>query len=234
LASKLRRGRDWALEQIRRHVPMAQGLGLAVCVGAEDASRADTEFLWRVAETAQEAGAQRLRFADTVGLMDPPSVYERIRDLCAVCDLEIEMHAHDDLGLATANTLAAVRGGATHLNTTVHGIGERAGNAALEEVVMGLKHLYGLSVGVELSRFVSLSRLVATASGKQVAWHKSLVGDGAFTHEAGIHVDGLLKDPRNYQGFDNLYHILNHLSLFGTAYLAQAQGMMERLLARVR
>jgi isopropylmalate/homocitrate/citramalate synthase len=89
-------------------------------------------------------------------------------------------------------------------------------------------------VGVELSRFVSLSRLVATASGKQVAWHKSLVGDGAFTHEAGIHVDGLLKDPRNYQGFDNLYHILNHLSLFGTAYLAQAQGMMERLLARVR
>jgi len=95
-----------------------------------------------------------------------------------------------------------VRGGATHLNTTVHGIGERAGNAALEEVVMGLKHLHGLSTGVDLSRFDDLSRLVAAASGKQVAWHKSLVGEGAFTHEAGIHVDGLLKDPRNYQGVD--------------------------------
>jgi len=202
LVGKLGRSRDWALEQIRRRVPMAQDLGLAVCVGAEDASRADAEFLWRVAEAAQAAGAQRFRFADTVGLMDPFSVFQRICDLRSVCDLEIEMHAHDDLGLATANTLAAVRGGATHLSTTVHGIGERAGNAALEEVVMGLKHLHGLSTGIDLSRFDTLSRLVVAASGKQVAWHKSLVGDGAFTHEAGIHVDGLLKDPRNYQGVD--------------------------------
>ena len=202
LDRKLGKDRDWALAQIRRQVPAAQDAGLAVCFGAEDASRSDPEFLWRVAETAQEAGAQRFRFADTVGLMEPFSVYERIRDLVGICDLEIEMHAHDDLGLATANTLAAVRGGATHVNTTVHGIGERAGNAALEEVVMGLKHLHGLTTHVDLSRFDALSRLVATASGKQVAWHKSLVGDGAFTHEAGIHVDGFLKDPHNYQGID--------------------------------
>jgi homocitrate synthase NifV len=112
------------------------------------------------------------------------------------------MHAHDDLGLATANTLAAVRGGATHVNTTVHGLGERAGNAALEEVVMGLKHIHHLGTGVDLTRFDALSKLVATASGRPVAWHKSIVGDGAFTHEAGIHVDGLLKDPHNYQGID--------------------------------
>jgi homocitrate synthase NifV len=202
LSRKLDKDRAWALEQIRRSVPAAQDLGLAVCVGAEDASRADPQFLWQVAATAQEAGAQRFRFADTVGLMDPFSVHGRIRDLAAVCDLEIEMHAHDDLGLATANTLAAARAGATHVNTTVHGIGERAGNAALEEVVMGLKHLHNVSTGVDLSRFDGLSRLVTTASGKHVAWHKSLVGDGAFTHEAGIHVDGLLKDPRNYQGID--------------------------------
>jgi homocitrate synthase NifV len=88
------------------------------------------------------------------------------------------------------------------VNTRVHGIGERAGNAALEEMVMGLKHLHGLSTGVDLSRCETLSRLVATASGKQVAWHKSLVGDGAFSHEAGIHVDGLLEDVGNYQGVD--------------------------------
>jgi homocitrate synthase NifV len=202
IARKLGRNRPWVLEQIRCLVPKAQDLGLAICVGAEDASRAEPEFLWRAAETAQEAGAQRFRFADTLGLLDPFAVFERIRDLSSVCDLEIEMHAHDDLGLATANTLAAVRGGATHVNTTVHGLGERAGNAALEEVVMGLKHLNGLATGVDLSRFDVLSRLVVRASGKPVAWHKSLVGDGAFTHEAGIHVDGLLKDPLNYQGID--------------------------------
>jgi homocitrate synthase NifV len=202
LARKLGKDRDWALAQVRRQVPAALDLGLAVCVGAEDASRADPELLWRVAEAAQEAGAQRLRFADTLGIMDPFAVAERIRDLRAVSDLEIEMHAHDDLGLATANTLAAVRGGASHVNTTVHGLGERAGNAALEEVAMGLKHLHGVATGVDLSRFDGLSRRVALASGRPLSWHKSLVGEGAFTHEAGIHVDGLLKDPLNYQGID--------------------------------
>jgi homocitrate synthase NifV len=202
IARKLGRDRDWVLGQIARLVPTALDLGLEVGVGMEDASRADPGFLRQVAETAQVAGARRVRFADTVGLLDPFGTQERIVDLASACDCEIEMHAHDDLGLATANTLAAVRGGATHVNTTVHGLGERAGNAALEEVVMGLKHVHRLDTGIDLKRFDALSTLVADASGRPVAWHKSLVGDGAFTHEAGIHVDGLLKDPRNYQGID--------------------------------
>lgn len=202
IARKLGRDRPWVLAQIARLVPTALDLGLGVCVAMEDASRADPVFLRQVAQAAQAAGARRVRFADTVGLLDPFGTCERIADLRAACDCEIEMHAHDDLGLATANTLAAVRGGATHVNTTVHGLGERAGNAALEEVVMGLKHLHHVATGVDLTRFEALSKLVATASGHPVAWHKSLVGDGAFTHEAGIHVDGLLKDPRNYQGID--------------------------------
>jgi homocitrate synthase NifV len=202
IARKLGRDRDWVLGQISRLVPTALDLGLEVGVGMEDASRADPGFLRQVAETAQVAGARRVRFADTVGLLDPFGTQERIVDLASACDCEIEMHAHDDLGLATANTLAAVRGGATHVNTTVHGLGERAGNAALEEVVMGLKHVHRLETGIDLKRFDALSTLVADASGRPVAWHKSLVGDGAFTHEAGIHVDGLLKDPRNYQGID--------------------------------
>jgi homocitrate synthase NifV len=202
IAHKLCRDREWVLDQIRRQVFVALEMGLEVCVGAEDASRADPEFLWLAAEAAQTAGARRFRFADTVGLMDPFGVYERIRDLRAIVDLEIEMHAHDDLGLATANSLAAVRGGASHLNTTVHGLGERAGNAALEEVVMGLKHIHGIDSGIDLHNFGALSALVASASGKPVAWHKSLIGGGAFTHESGIHVDGLLKDPLNYQGID--------------------------------
>ncbi|UHD15166.1 homocitrate synthase [Thiocapsa bogorovii] len=202
ITRKLGRDRAWVIAQIRHQVGVALDMGLEVCVGAEDASRADPELLWLAAEAAQDAGARRFRFADTVGLMDPFTVYERMRDLRAMVDIEIEMHAHDDLGLATANSLAAVRGGATHLNTTVHGLGERAGNAALEEVVMGLKHLHGIDSGIDLHTFAELSGLVARASGKPVAWHKSLVGDGAFMHESGIHVDGLLKDPMNYQGID--------------------------------
>jgi homocitrate synthase NifV len=202
ITHKLGRDRAWVIAQIRHQVAVALDMGLEVCVGAEDASRADPELLWLAAEAAQDAGARRFRFADTVGLMDPFTVHERMRDLRAIVDIEIEMHAHDDLGLATANSLAAVRGGATHLNTTVHGLGERAGNAALEEVVMGLKHIHGIDSGIDLHTFAELSGLVARASGKPVAWHKSLVGDGAFMHESGIHVDGLLKDPLNYQGID--------------------------------
>ena len=112
------------------------------------------------------------------------------------------MHAHDDLGMATANTLAAARAGASHLNTTVNGLGERSGNAPLEEVVLGLHICHGQATGIDLSAFPQLSQRVALAAGRPTAWQKSIVGEGAFTHEAGIHVDGLIKDPRNYQGFD--------------------------------
>ncbi|MCB1924499.1 MAG: homocitrate synthase [Gammaproteobacteria bacterium] len=199
---KLQRDRRWVLRTIENLVPTALDLGLDVCVGMEDASRADPYFLLQLAETAQNAGARRIRFADTLGILDPFAVRERIAALRAVTDLQIEMHAHDDLGLATANTLAAVLGGASHVNTTVHGLGERAGNAALEEVVMGLRHLHGIDCGIDMQQYASLSRLVETASGRAIAWHKSLVGAGVFTHESGIHVDGLLKDLRNYQGVD--------------------------------
>ena len=199
---KLGRSRDWVLEQITPCIAEAHELGLEVCVGGEDASRADPEFLWRVVETAERAGARRFRFADTVGIMEPFQVYETIRDLRQISDIEIEMHAHDDLGLATANTLAAVRAGATHVNTTVHGLGERAGNAPLEEVVMGLRRFHNQCREIDMTRYSDLSELVERASGRSVGWQKSLVGAGVFTHEAGIHVDGLMKDRLNYQGVD--------------------------------
>ena len=202
LRSKLRRDRDWLLVAIAHHTAQARDLGLEVCIGGEDASRADTDFLRRIVETAQRAGARRFRFADTLGMLDPFAAFERIAALRASCDLEIEMHAHDDLGMATANTLAAVRAGATHVNTTVTGLGERAGNAALEEVVLGLRQCLGRETGIDLRRFPALAERVARASGRPIPWQKSVVGEGAFTHEAGIHVDGLLKDPDNYQGFD--------------------------------
>ena len=202
LRNKLGKDRRWALSQVTQRVSDALALGFDVCVGGEDASRADIEFLHRVLERAQAAGARRFRFADTVGIMEPFQVYDVIRTLREHSDLEIEMHAHDDLGLATANTLAAIRAGATHANTTVHGLGERAGNAPLEEVVMGLRRFYDQSQTISMANYGIVSDLVQKASGRDVSCQKSLVGSGVFVHEAGIHVDGLMKDRLNYQGVD--------------------------------
>ena len=199
---KLKQSRQWVLNTITSCVQEARSLNMEVCVGMEDASRADVDFLISMAETAQLAGASRIRFADTVGIMEPFGVFETIKKLRAATDLEIEMHAHDDLGLATANTLAAALAGATHVNTTVNGLGERAGNAALEEVVVGLKQLYAIETGINLQNFPALSEQVARASGDAIGSRKSLIGKSVFSHEAGIHVDGLLKDPNNYQGVD--------------------------------
>ncbi len=199
---KLKRDEHWVIATVKALVRGAVDGGLAVCVGMEDASRADRGFLLKVAEAAQAAGAERIRFADTVGVMEPFGVLEAVKALRAATDLDIEMHAHDDLGLATANTLAAAVAGATHLNTTVNGLGERAGNAALEEVVVGLRQLYGIETGIDLREFPELSARVESASGEPVGWRKSLVGKRVFSHEAGIHVDGLIKDLANYQGVD--------------------------------
>ena len=202
LSFKLRRDRDWLLTTLPRHIAYALDAGFEVGIGAEDASRSAPEFLAQIAEVAQRAGARRIRFADTLGVLDPFGVAERIGHLRRRTGLEIEMHAHDDLGMATANTLAAVRAGATHVNTTVNGLGERAGNAPLEEVVLGLWQCYRIESGIDLRQFPRLSAMVAQASGRPIPWQKSVVGEGAFTHEAGIHIDGLLKHPDNYQGFD--------------------------------
>jgi homocitrate synthase NifV len=202
LSKKLKRDREWVIDSIYDVVLRAHDYGLDVIVGCEDASRADPEFLLRVAEAAEICGARRLRYADTLGVMEPFGVHKAISALRSASDMEIEMHAHDDLGLATANSLAAALAGATHINTTVNGLGERAGNAPLEEVALGLKKLYGMDTGIDLTHFTNLSAIVAAASGRPVPWQKSVVGEGVFTHEAGIHVDGLLKDPDTYQGFD--------------------------------
>lgn len=200
--NKLCRDRNWVLRTISSHVREAREFGMEVSVGGEDASRADPDFLLRVTEAAQEAGARRFRFADTLGLLDPFNTFDRIRRLREASDLEIEIHAHDDLGLASANTLAAILAGATHANTTVNGLGERAGNAPLEEVVMGLRHLYGMETGIDAKKFPEISALVSQASGRPVPANKSIVGESVFSHEAGIHVDGLLKNVSNYQNFD--------------------------------
>lgn len=202
ITRKLGRDREWVADRVARIVALARDVGMEVCLGGEDSSRADEDFILRVAEAAAKAGARRFRFADTLGSLDPFTtlcIFQRLR---ANLDMELEIHAHNDLGLATANSLAAVVGGASHVNTTVNGLGERAGNAALEEVVMGLHHLYGRRTGVAPLCLGEVSALVARASGRPVPVNKSIVGDGVFTHESGIHVHGLLRDRGNYQSLD--------------------------------
>jgi len=202
LQHKLRQTREWVLTQVTRVIEAAVASGRKITLGAEDASRADSDFLALVARRAQACGASRVRFADTLGVLDPFTTYEAIARLREAVDIEIEIHAHNDLGMATANTLAALRAGATHANTTVNGLGERAGNAALEEVVMGVRHLHHADTGVDTQALVAISQLVARASGHPVACNKSIVGEAVFTHESGIHIDGLLKNASTYESFD--------------------------------
>lgn len=199
---KLQKEKSWVLKTVRQFVREAVDCGLEVAVGGEDSSRADLDFVLRVAEAAQTAGASRYRFADTLGILDPFTTFRSIRKLRRAVDVDLEIHAHDDLGMATANSLAAYRAGATHISVTVNGLGERAGNAPLEEVVAALRYNSQVDCGVRSDSLLTLSRLVAEISGRPIPEAKSIVGRSVFTHESGIHIDGLLKDPWNYQAFD--------------------------------
>jgi homocitrate synthase NifV len=202
IGAKLRGGRAQALEMTRRVVGYARDKGLEVAVGGEDSSRAAPEFLMETMAVAQAAGARRFRVADTLSVLDPFATVELIGKLRATSDLEIEIHCHDDLGLATANTLAGVKAGATHASVTVIGLGERAGNAPLEEVAVAAKQLHGIETGVALTELRNIAALVSAAARRPIPLNKSIVGEHVFTHESGIHVDGLLKDPRSYEAFD--------------------------------
>ena len=197
--AKLKVDRAGILRRIRDVVSYAVDCGLRVAMGGEDSSRANIDFLLIAVEAAAGAGAHRFRYADTLGNMEPFTVYEVFTRLSRAIGFELEFHGHDDLGLATANTLAAVRGGATHASVCVLGLGERAGNAALEEVAAGLNRFYGAASNVNLTQLPRLAKLVAKAARRPIPVGKAIVGASAFTHESGIHVDGLLKDPSTYE-----------------------------------
>ncbi|MGK2905708.1 MAG: homocitrate synthase, partial [Desulfuromonadales bacterium] len=199
---KLRKSRDWVKEQLKVALGFAKKHDLYVSVGGEDASRADLEFLVELMEISRSLGVDRFRFCDTLGILDPFTTYDKVRYLASRVDLDLEVHTHNDLGMATANAIAGIRAGARFVNTTVNGLGERAGNAALEEVVMALKHACGIDLQIDTSRFVELSKLVSKASCRAVPEWKAVVGEKVFSHESGLHVDGVLKFPGNYEGYD--------------------------------
>lgn len=198
---KLRTTREAVLERMVKATEYAKRAGVYISVNAEDASRSDPDFLVQFATEAKKAGANRLRYCDTVGILDPFTTYERISTLVEKTGLDVEMHTHNDFGMATANALAGVKAGATHVGVTVNGLGERAGNAAMEEVVMALKHLLDTDLNFATGRFVEVSEYVARASGRIVPAWKAIVGSNMFAHESGIHGDGVLKNPLNYEVF---------------------------------
>ena len=198
---KLRTSREWVLENMTKAVEFASKEGFYISVNAEDASRSDMEFLLQFAEAAKQAGANRLRFCDTIGVLEPFKTYEIITDLIEKTGMDIEMHTHNDFGMATANALAGLKAGANFLGVTVNGLGERAGNAALEEVAMALKHLFGVNLGVNTKDFRNLCEYVARASGRQLYPSKPIVGANTFAHESGIHADGVMKHPETYEVF---------------------------------
>lgn len=198
---KLHKSRGWVLEQVKKCVSFAKEKGLYVSVNAEDASRADLDFLTRFGLSAKEYGADRLRFCDTLGILDPFQTFNAILFLTEKVKIDLEMHTHNDFGMATANALAGARAGATYINTTVNGLGERAGNAALEEVVMALKYLGQIDLGMKTELFRELSEYVASASARTIPVWKAIVGTNVFAHESGIHADGVIKNPITYEAF---------------------------------
>lgn len=198
---KLMTTRDDVLERMVKATTFAKREGMYISVNAEDASRSDMDFLIEFAKEAKKAGADRLRYCDTVGILDPFTTHDNIKVLIDRADIDVEMHTHDDFGMATANSLAGVKAGATHVGVTVNGLGERAGNAALEEIVMALKYLLNTDLNFATGRFVEVSEYVARASGRSIPPWKSIVGSNMFAHESGIHADGALKNPKTYEAF---------------------------------
>jgi homocitrate synthase NifV len=201
LKRKLHKTHEWVLERTAAAVEEAKRLGLTATASAEDATRTDFDFLVAWAATAKKAGADRLRLCDTVSTLDPFRTFRWVQSVRSAVDIDLELHTHNDFGMATANLMGGVRAGADYLVVAVNGLGERAGNAALEEVVMALKHPNGVDLGIDTTRFRELAEYVSAASGRPIPIWKAVVGNNVFTHESGIHVDGVIKNPRNYEVF---------------------------------
>jgi 2-isopropylmalate synthase len=206
LRVKLNMTRQQALEAIRSMIVYGRKHVGEVEFSAEDAGRTDIEFLCQVCRAAVDAGATVLNLPDTVGYAVPEeygAMFTKVREyLGDPKGITLSAHCHDDLGMAVANSLAAVRAGVRQIECTINGIGERAGNASLEEVVVALavrKESFGVTTGIRLEELFPTSRMLTEITGAQVAPNKAVVGANAFAHEAGIHQDGIIKNPLTYE-----------------------------------
>ncbi len=203
---KLKMKPEDVLTQAEEMVRYAKSLCSDVEFSAEDASRSEPEFLYRVFEAVIKAGATCINVPDTVGYAMPEEFFEIVRgvkeNVRGIEKVDLSVHCHNDLGLGVANSLAAIRAGATQAECTINGIGERAGNAALEEIVMGLstrQDLYGFTTNINTTQIYNASRLISAITGVSVQPNKAIVGANAFAHEAGIHQHGVLANKKTYE-----------------------------------
>ncbi|GIU72184.1 MAG: 2-isopropylmalate synthase [Candidatus Nitrosocaldaceae archaeon] len=199
LKYKLKISREEALKKAVEAVEYAKRHGLLVEFSAEDATRSDREFLKQVYQAVVDAGADRIDVPDTVGYATPKYIYELIHELRDIIKVPISIHCHDDFGLAVANSIAAIEAGGDCAHVTINGIGERAGNASLEEFVMALHCLYNKKTNIKTELLYETSRLVSSLTGVIVQPNKAIVGENAFGHESGIHTHGVLSNPLTYE-----------------------------------
>jgi len=193
--------RDQVLEATVKAVEYIKDHGAICEFSPMDATRTEFDFLREVCVAAEEAGADRINIPDTVGIMSPQGMEDLIRRLKQFVNVPLSVHCHNDFGLAVANSLAGVAGGASQVHVTVNGIGERAGNAALEEVVMGLHLIYGKKTGIDTRLLYATSRLVSQLTGITLQPNKAIVGENAFAHESGIHTRGVTVEPLTFEPF---------------------------------
>jgi homocitrate synthase NifV len=192
----------WVMGELPRIAAQARAQFDRFSFGAQDASRADLGFVREFVAAAAEHGADRVRIADTVGIWNPLSTASAIQFLRkSAGGIAIEFHGHNDLGMGAANALTAIQSGAQVVSVTVNGVGERAGNAALEQVVMAVKHSLGLETGIATTGLRQLCQLVARAERRPIPAGQPITGAAVFSHESGIHCNGMLNDVRTYEPF---------------------------------
>ena len=199
LEKKLKITKDEAREKAFAAVKYAKEHGLIAEFSCEDGTRTELEFLNVIHKTVEEAGVDRIDIPDTVGVMTPTAMTQFVAEIKKNTTVPLAVHCHDDFGLSVANSLAGILGGAEEIHVTVNGLGERAGNAALEEVVMGLQAFYGVKTRINTRKMAFVSRLVSQLTGIAVQPNKAIVGENAFSHESGIHVHGVLSESSTYE-----------------------------------
>jgi isopropylmalate/citramalate/homocitrate synthase-like protein len=202
LKHKLKLSREQVIERITESISYAKSHGAAVEFSAEDATRTEIEYLKVAYGAAESAGASRINIPDTVGVASPHTIADITRQLVAAVQVPVSIHCHNDFGLAVANSLAAIEAGAVQAHVTVNGLGERAGNTSLEELVMVLSRLYDRKIRIKTELLYETSKLVTTLTGIRLQPHKAIVGDNAFGHESGIHTHGITEAPLTYEPFD--------------------------------
>lgn len=199
IESMMKTTREEVLKQTVEGVEYAKDHGVFVEYSPQDATRTDMNYLKKVCSAAEDAGAELLNIPDTVGVLTPRMTYEFFRELKESTTVPLSAHAHNDLGQATANTLAAIEAGAEQAHVTINGLGERAGNASLEEVALSLAAQYDVKTGINTKKITETSKLIERLSGIYMPPNKPIIGDNAFAHEAGIHVHGVLSYAGNYE-----------------------------------